>query len=40
MLAESLLRRGWRDLGVEWVTREGVRLERQRLEKPLAAVET
>ncbi len=40
MLAESLLRRGWRDLGIEWVTREGVRLERQRLEKPLTAVET
>ncbi|WP_231489546.1 GNAT family N-acetyltransferase [Billgrantia saliphila] len=40
MLAESLLRRGWHDLGVEWVTREGVRLERRRLERRLSAVET
>ena len=40
MLAESLLRRGWRDLGVEWVVRDDVRLERQRLEKKLSAIET
>ncbi|MGR4069476.1 GNAT family N-acetyltransferase [Billgrantia sp. C5P2] len=40
MLAESLLRRGWRDLGTEWVTKNSVRLERQRLEKRLAAIET
>ncbi|MBA2780758.1 GNAT family N-acetyltransferase [Billgrantia kenyensis] len=40
MLAESLQHRGWRDLGIEWVTREGVRLERQRLEKWLSAIET
>ncbi|MFW3613638.1 GNAT family N-acetyltransferase [Billgrantia antri] len=40
MLAESLLRRGWQDLGTEWVTRGDVRLERRRLEKRLAAIET
>ncbi len=40
MLAESLLRRGWRDQGVEWVTRDGVKLERRRLEKRLSAIET
>ncbi|MCE8016417.1 GNAT family N-acetyltransferase [Halomonas sp. MCCC 1A17488] len=40
MLAESLLRRGWQDLGVEWVTRGGVQLERRRLEKRLTAIET
>ncbi|QOR37797.1 GNAT family N-acetyltransferase [Billgrantia diversa] len=40
MLAESLLRRGWRDLGTEWVTRNGARLERRRLERRLSAVET
>ncbi|MFY0991290.1 GNAT family N-acetyltransferase [Halomonas sp. C05BenzN] len=40
MLAESLLRRGWRDLGTEWVERGGERLCRRRLEKPLTAVET
>lgn len=40
MLAESLLRRGWRDIGPEWVTRDDVRLERRCLEKPLLAIET
>ncbi|MCE8033415.1 MAG: GNAT family N-acetyltransferase [Halomonas sp.] len=40
MLAESLLRHGWQDLGVEWVTRGGVKLERRRLEKRLSAIET
>ncbi|MGQ4878724.1 GNAT family N-acetyltransferase [Billgrantia sp. LNSP4103-1] len=40
MLAESLLQRGWHDLGVEWLRRDGVRLERRRLERRLSAVET
>nr|WP_179951236.1 GNAT family N-acetyltransferase [Halomonas lactosivorans] len=40
MLAESLSRRGWHDLGVEWITREGVKLERRRLERRLSAIET
>lgn len=40
MLAESLQRHGWRDRGVEWVRRDGVRLERRRLEKTVAAIET
>lgn len=40
MLAESLLRRGWRDLGTEWVMRDGVKLERRRLEKSVSVIET
>jgi putative acetyltransferase len=40
MLADGLVRRGWRDLGEEWVERGGVPLCRRRLEKPLFAVET
>lgn len=40
MLTESLLRRGWQDLGVEWVNRDGVKLERRRLERRLNAIET
>ncbi|PXX98452.1 GNAT family N-acetyltransferase [Halomonas sp. LBP4] len=40
MLADGLVRRGWRDLGEEWVERGGERLCRHRLEKSLVAVET
>lgn len=40
MLADALVRRGWRDLGDEWVERGGERLQRRRLEKRLVAVET
>ncbi|TFH88627.1 GNAT family N-acetyltransferase [Billgrantia azerbaijanica] len=40
MLADSLVRRGWEDLGEEWVERGGERLCRHRLEKSLTAVET
>ncbi len=40
MLAEGLVRRGWRDLGQEWVERGGERLPRHRLEKRLVALET
>ncbi|MDN3523489.1 GNAT family N-acetyltransferase [Halomonas ramblicola] len=39
-LTEGLIRRGWRDLGEEWVERGGERLCRHRLEKRLGAVET
>ncbi|KAA0011791.1 GNAT family N-acetyltransferase [Billgrantia pellis] len=40
LLAETLLRRGWRDLGVEGVMRQGARLERRRLERRLTVIET
>lgn len=40
MLADGLVRRGWRDLGEEWVERGGEQLCRHRLEKRLAIVET
>lgn len=40
VLADGLVRRGWRDLGEEWVERGGVPLCRRRLEKPLFALET
>ncbi|MCG6657631.1 GNAT family N-acetyltransferase [Halomonas campisalis] len=40
VLVGSLLKRGWRDLGEEWVERGGERLRRHRLEKRLVAVET
>ncbi|MCE0732661.1 GNAT family N-acetyltransferase [Halomonas sp. G15] len=40
MLAEGLVRRGWRDLGEEWVERGGERLSRHRLERSLVALET
>ncbi|MWJ28731.1 GNAT family N-acetyltransferase [Halomonas sp. ZH2S] len=40
MLCERLLRRGWRDLGEEWVERGGERLRRHHLKKPIVAVET
>lgn len=40
VLAEHLVRRGWREIGVEWVERGGERLCRKRLEKPLGLVET
>lgn len=36
MLSEGLESRGWKRLGEEWVEREGERLPRVRLEKPLA----
>ena len=38
--ADGLVRRGWRDLGEEWVERGGERLCRRRLEKRLSIVET
>ena len=40
MLVDGLVRRGWHDLGEEWVERGGERLSRHRLEKPLVALET
>ena len=40
VLVGSLLKRGWCDLGEEWVERGGERLRRHRLEKRLSAVET
>lgn len=40
MLTEYLVRRGWRDLGEEWVERGGERLSRHRLDKSLVALET
>lgn len=40
VLAESLKRRGWRELGDVWVERGGEGLCRKRLEKPLSLVET
>ncbi len=40
VLAERLARRGWQEVGEEWVERGGERLCRKRLEKRLAAVET
>lgn len=40
VLADGLMRRGWRELGEEWVERGGEWLCRKRLEKRLAAVET
>lgn len=40
VLADSLVRRGWRELGEEWVERGGQRLKRKRLEKTLRLVET
>lgn len=40
VLAERLVRRGWQEIGEEWVERGGERLCRKRLEKRLAAVET
>ncbi|MDR5900805.1 MULTISPECIES: GNAT family N-acetyltransferase [Halomonas] len=40
MLAVGLERRGWRDLGHEYVERNGERLSRHRLEKSLVALQT
>jgi len=40
VLSERLVRRGWREVGEEWVERGGERLCRRTLEKRLAAVET
>ncbi|WP_416139660.1 GNAT family N-acetyltransferase [Halomonas sp. HK25] len=40
VLAERLVRRGWQEVGEEWVERGGERLCRKRLAKRLAAVET
>lgn len=40
VLAERLVRRGWQEVGEEWVDRGGERLYRKRLTKRLAAVET
>ncbi len=40
VLAEHLVRRGWREVGEEWVERGGERLCRKRLEKALGLVET
>lgn len=40
MLTVGLERRGWRDLGHEYVERNGERLSRHRLEKSLVALQT
>ncbi|WP_254276730.1 GNAT family N-acetyltransferase [Halomonas sp. 3H] len=40
VLAEALARRGWREVGEEWVERGGERLCRKRFEKALALLET
>lgn len=40
MLAPSLVRRGWRDLGEETAERDGEQLPRHRLEKALVALQT
>lgn len=40
VLRERLVRRGWQEVGEEWVERGGERLCRKTLEKRLAAVET
>ncbi|MBP5978701.1 MAG: GNAT family N-acetyltransferase [Halomonas sp.] len=40
MLFDRLLRRGWENLGEQWVERSGESLKRYRLEKRLSAIET
>ncbi|MFW6345642.1 MAG: GNAT family N-acetyltransferase [Halomonas sp.] len=40
VLADALARRGWREVGEEWVERGGERLCRKRFEKALALLET
>jgi putative acetyltransferase len=40
MLYERLMRRGWENHGEQWVERNGERLKRYKLSKPLNAVET
>ncbi|MGM0834487.1 MAG: N-acetyltransferase family protein [Pseudomonadota bacterium] len=40
MLYERLLRRGFKNLGEQWVERSGERLKRYRLVKELSAIET
>ncbi|RUR27599.1 GNAT family N-acetyltransferase [Vreelandella nanhaiensis] len=40
VLFDRLLRRGWKNLGEQWVERSGESLKRYRLEKRLSAIET
>ncbi|MGP9798684.1 GNAT family N-acetyltransferase [Halomonas sp. 86] len=40
MLYDRLLRRGWENLGEQWVERSGESLQRYRMEKRLSAIET
>ncbi|PMR76595.1 GNAT family N-acetyltransferase [Billgrantia endophytica] len=40
VLVDGLVRRNWRELGEQWVSRDGERLWRRQLEKRLSAIET